>query len=245
MDLIKPYIKLAEIYDRLMDHVDYSKWSEYILNLIKISGREVGSVIDLSCGTGSLMNQLHGKISIIFGCDHSREMVREALKKKKLNSDFLFVNDIRSAAIKDNSFECALFLYDSLNYLIDDVSLVNSLAEIYRILKKDGLFIFDVVSESHCIEHYGDFHESEYWNDEGYSRHSYYDLKNGFQFNEFRIVIKGETYIEKHQQKVYDLAYLKSILNKNKFKIIGTFNDFSDETTETNPGRIHFLCTKL
>jgi len=245
MDLIKPYIKLAEIYDRLMDHVDYSKWSDYILNLIQTSGREVGSVIDLSCGTGSLINQLQGKISTIFGCDNSREMVREAHKKKRLNSDFLFVNDIRRAAIKDNCFECALFLYDSLNYLIDDVSLLNSLAEIHRILKKNGLFIFDVVSENHCIEHYGDFHESEYWGDEGYSRHSYYDSKSGFQFNDFRIVIKGDTYIEKHQQKVYDLDYLKSMLSKTKFKIIGTFNDFFDEETDANQGRIHFLCTKL
>jgi hypothetical protein len=132
-----------------------------------------------------------------------------------------------------------------LNYLIDEDSLINSLAEIHRILKKNGLFIFDVVSESHCIEHYGDFHESEYWDNEGYSRHSFYDSKNRFQFNEFRIVINGETFIEKHQQKVYDFDYLKTILNKNKFEIIGTFNDFSNEATETNPGRIHFLCTKL
>jgi len=245
MDLMEPYIKLAEIYDRLMDHVDYSHWSDYILNLINNSGREVGSIIDLSCGTGSLIHQLQGKIHTIFGCDNSKEMIREAHKKKKINPDDLFVNDIREAAIKDNCFDCVLFLYDSLNYLIDDISLKNSLVEIYRILKKNGLFIFDVVSEEHCIEHYGDFHESEYWEDEGYSRHSFYDSENKFQFNEFRIVIKGETFIEKHQQKVYDLDYLKNILSKSHFKTIGTYNDFSDQAIERNPGRIHFLCTKL
>lgn len=245
MNIIAPYIKLSEIYDRLMDHVDYKHWSDYILKLIKRTGREVESVIDLSCGTGSFINQMNGKIDTIIGCDNSREMIREAVKKKNINSDYLFVNDIRKSAIKGNCFDCVLFLYDSLNYLIDNISLENSLTEIYRILSNNGIFIFDVVSESHCIEHYGDFHESEYWDDEGYSRHSFYDSENGYQFNEFRIVIKGETYIEKHQQKVYDLDYLKSVLNKCQFKIIGTYNDFSDQKTDTIPGRVHFLCTKL
>jgi len=245
MELIKPYMKLAEIYDRLMDHVDYVNWSNYIINLIKNSGRDVGSVIDLSCGTGSLLTQLQDKIHTIFGCDNSKEMIREARKKNKLYFEVLFVNDIREMALKDDCFDCALFLYDSLNYLVDNISLENSLLEINRILKKGGLFIFDVVSENHCIEHYGDYHESEYWEDAGYSRHSFYDPQNGFQFNEFRIDIRGETYIEKHQQKVYDIDYLKRIINKNSFKIIGTYNDFSNQDTDLASGRIHFLCTKL
>jgi SAM-dependent methyltransferase len=245
MESIKPYIKLAEIYDRLMDHVDYSSWSDYIINLINISDRNVESAIDLSCGTGSLITELQGKIHTIFGCDNSKEMICEARKKNQLYFEVLFVNDIREMALRDDCFDCALFLYDSLNYLVDNISLENSLLEINRILKKGGLLIFDVVSESHCIEHYGDYHESEYWEENGYSRHSFYDPQNGFQFNEFRIVIRGETFVEKHQQKVYDIEYLKNILNKNSFKIIGTYTDFSDQDTDINPGRIHFLCSKL
>ena len=245
METTKPYTKLAAIYDRLMDHVDYIHWGDYILDLIDHSGGEVGSLIDLSCGTGSLISHLQGKIPTIFGCDNSKEMISEARKKKKPYIEYLFVNDIRRMAIKDDCFDCALFLYDSLNYLINDISLENSLKEINRILKKGGIFIFDVVSENHCIEHYRDFHENEYWDDEGYSRHSFYDPTNGYQFNDFRIVIKGETFIEKHKQKVYGIDYLRSALNKKFFKIIGTYNDFSHEDANSSPGRIHFLCTKL
>jgi len=245
MNFIKPYMKLAEIYDRLMDHVDYSHWSDYILNLIDLTGEEVFTVIDLSCGTGSLLNQLQGKIPTIFGCDNSKEMILQARKKKKVNSGYLFINDIRNMAISDDCFDCALLLYDSLNYLIDDISLDNSLKEINRILRRGGIFIFDVVSENHCIEHYGNFYESEYWNDDGYSRHSFYDPIKGYQFNDFRIVIKGKTFIEKHQQKVYGIEYLKNILNNRSFKIINTYNDFSDQEVDENLGRIHFLCIKL
>jgi hypothetical protein len=48
METTKPYTKLAEIYDRLMDHVDYIHWGDYILDLIDHSGGEVGSLIDFS-----------------------------------------------------------------------------------------------------------------------------------------------------------------------------------------------------
>ena len=188
---------------------------------------------------------MQSKINTIFGCDNSKEMIREARKKNKIYLDDLFVNDIREMALKDECFDCALFLYDSLNYLVDKISLENSLIEINRILKRGGLFIFDVVSENHCIEHYGDYHESEYWEKDGYTRHSFYDPQNRFQFNDFRIVIRGKTFIEKHQQKVYDIGYLKNILNRNSFKILGTYNDFSDQETDIVPGRVHFLCTKL
>jgi len=245
MNSIKPYIKLAEIYDRLMDHVDYGFWSNYVLDLIALTGREVFSVIDLSCGTGSLLTRLQGKIPILFGCDNSKEMIFEARKKKKINSEYLFINDICNMAINDNCFDCALLLYDSLNYLIDDISLDNSLKEINRILKRGGIFIFDVVSENHCIKYFGDFHESEYWKNDGYSRHSFYDPLTGYQFNEFRIVLKGRTFIEKHQQKVYGIEYLKSVLNNRSFKILGTYNNFSVKEVEKNLGRIHFLCIKL
>ena len=106
MDLIKPYTKLSGIYDRLMDHVDYSHWSEYILRLINHSGGEVRSVIDLSCGTGSLLSHLQGKIYTIFGCDNSKEMINEAQKKKEPYCEKLFVNDIKNMAIKNDCFDC-------------------------------------------------------------------------------------------------------------------------------------------
>ena len=87
MEVTKPYTKLAVIYDRLMDHVDYVDWGEYILNLIIESGVNINSLIDLSCGTGSLLAYLQGKIEILYGCDSSKEMISEALKKKDLSPE--------------------------------------------------------------------------------------------------------------------------------------------------------------
>jgi len=245
MITIEPYTKLALIYDRLMDHVDYLHWSNYILKLINQSPGKINTLIDLSCGTGSLITYLSKNISNVYGCDNSIEMIQEAREKMTIYPGNIFLNDIRNMAIKENRFDCTLVLYDSLNYIIEDVSLEKFFSEIHRILKKGGIFIFDVVSEQHCMEHYRDYHESEYWGDDGYSRHSFYDPQNGYQFNEFRIVIKGQTFIEKHKQRIYEIDYLKSALVDKAFKIIGTHTDFSNDNLSENAGRIHFQCMKL
>jgi SAM-dependent methyltransferase len=172
-------------------------------------------------------------------------MIDEVRKKEILDPGKIFTNDIRNMAIKENRFDCALVLYDSLNYIVDDDSLNASLVEIHRILKSEGIFIFDVVSADHCMEHYRDFHESEYWGEDGYSRHSYFDPENGYQYNEFRIVIKGQTFIEKHQQRIYEIDYLKTVLSKHFFNIIGIYSDFSNDNISENDGRIHFHCRKI
>jgi ubiquinone/menaquinone biosynthesis C-methylase UbiE len=245
MKRTEPYSKLALIYDRLMDHVNYQQWSRYILELIQRSSKEIYTLIDLSCGTGNILSHLNKYIETVYGSDRSKEMILIAQRKILSDVSGIFINDLRHLAIKDNCFDCALVLYDSLNYLTDNDSLRRSLLEVHRILKKDGLFIFDIVSADHCKEHYGNFHESEYWDNDGYSRHSFYDSENNFQYNEFRIVISGQTYLEKHQQKIYGVEYLKSVLKELSFDIIGVFNDFSNDDSETDSGREHFLCMKL
>ena len=52
VNINKPYFKLAEIYDRVMAHVDYKTWSAYVLKLARQKNTAIQSVIDLSCCTG-------------------------------------------------------------------------------------------------------------------------------------------------------------------------------------------------
>ena len=225
-----------------MDHVDYKNWAKYILDLIDKSDLKVQSIIDLSCGTGTLIPYFDGVIDKTWGCDQSKPMIFRAGEK---TADLLFfASDVRQMAIKDNSADCALLLYDSLNYIINVNDLKLTLKEIHRIIKEGGMFIFDIVSEAHCREYYRDYHESEYWNDSGYTRHSYFDQEKGIQFNDFRIVLKGKTFFEKHIQKVYSIDFLNKILCKHSFEIVNIFNEFSFERVNEKSGRMHFVCLR-
>jgi ubiquinone/menaquinone biosynthesis C-methylase UbiE len=237
---VPPYKKLAIIYDQLMDHVDYEQWSVYILDLLHRLKFNVHSIIDLSCGTANLVTHLEGIVTTIYGCDQSISMIDQA--KQKHTNVPVFVNDIRTIALKNDMVDCALFLYDSLNYITEIENLETALREVHRILFKGGIFIFDIVSESHCKEYYADYHESEYWNDMGYSRHSYYSQEKGMQYNEFRIVINGRTYVEKHSQRIFSLEFLNDILSEHSFEIVNIFDEFSFEKANKESGRLHFVC---
>ena len=214
----------------------------YILDLISQSKLKVESIIDLSCGTGNLIPYFEGVVDKLWGCDQSKPMIFQA-GRKRTNLSF-FANDIRQMAIKDNSTDCTLLLYDSLNYLINIYDMKTTLEEIHRITKEGGLFIFDIVSETHCREYYRDFHESEYWNDSGYTRHSYFNQEDGIQVNDFRIVLNGKTFFEKHIQKVYSIDFLNKILCEHSFEIVNIFNEFSFETVNEKSGRMHFVCLR-
>jgi len=240
MTEVTPYEKLACIYDQLMDHVDYKNWALYILKLVDHLGLDIQSVIDLSCGTGTFLSHFKNSIGKSYGCDQSISMITQA--KQKHTQASLFTNDIRIMALKDKTVDCALLLYDSLNYITNKDDLNSTLKEVHRILLPGGLFVFDIVSESHCKEYYADYHESEYWNDRGYTRHSYFNQKEGLQINEFRIVLNGRTYFEKHLQRVYSFEYLNKVLAEHSFEIVNIFNEFSLDNVDNESGRMHFVC---
>jgi ubiquinone/menaquinone biosynthesis C-methylase UbiE len=245
MNQYKPYEKLAQIYDRLMEHVDYGMWSNYINRLICGAGTQVRSVADLACGTGNFLTHLRSRFPIMYGCDLAEAMIREARIKKELKGIPLFICDLQSIAMQDAKVDAAILLYDSLNYLVDEVALQKSLSEIHRILKPDGLFLFDIISQEHCLNYFADYHENEYWENEGYSRHSFFDQKKGIQHNHFRIIIDGFTYLEKHIQRIYKTDFLLDILNRCSFLTLKIFEEFSFEEANDSSGRMHFLCQKI
>ena len=77
-----PYDKLSLIYDRLMDHVDYKFWSSYIRSFFRYADIKVKNVLDISCGTGNLLTYLVKTKYNFTGCDVSKDMLREATRKK-------------------------------------------------------------------------------------------------------------------------------------------------------------------
>jgi len=151
----------------------------------------------------------------VFGCDSSGAMIGQACKKNDLRKIPFFINDIRNIALPNKCVDVAVLLYDSLNYLLDEEALMTAIAEIYRILAGSGLFIFDIVSEKHCLHYYADYQENEYWGQAGYSRHSYFNQDLSRQYNDFRIVLNGFTYKERHVQQIYATDYLVDILQAN------------------------------
>ena len=51
------YDRFAEVYDRLMDDVDYKARTDYLLSLIEKHDRLPTLLLELACGTGGFSNE--------------------------------------------------------------------------------------------------------------------------------------------------------------------------------------------
>ena len=51
------YDRFAEVYDRLMEDVDYKTRTDYLLSLFEKHDRRPALLLDLACGTGGFSNE--------------------------------------------------------------------------------------------------------------------------------------------------------------------------------------------
>jgi len=243
MRLYKPYTKLATVYDQVMDHVNYKEWAVYIDQLISTITGSTQKIIDLSCGTGSFLYCFVNKEVDGYGADLSPEMLRRAIQKNNKNNVWFFVGSITEIPLKSASYDVALSLYDSINYLLTPDELAKAFIEVHRILKRNGLLIFDTITQLHCMEHHADFSESVYWENLGYERQSYFNSEKQLQISDFEIHQGDQKYYEHHIQRVYEINFLKECLMLNGFQCT-LFDGFSMNRATSKSKRVHFVCLR-
>lgn len=241
---VLPYEKLALIYDRVMDHVDYKFWNKYIRNLFRFANTRVHSILDLSCGTGNMLKQFNSSQWTTCGCDLSAPMVFQASQKKELQKTCLFISDAAFVPIQSASFQAILFLYDSINYITEKHTVQNIVNEANRLLTAGGIFVFDAVTRYQCRKYFRNYYENEFWGNTGYYRHSYFNSMHSEQRNDFEIHIDDQIFEEHHRQYIYETAEIQEIVEKAGLRICAALQNFSMQEAGRRAERIHYVCIK-
>jgi len=241
----EPYQALAHIYDRVMDHVNYKEWAGYIRSLLPIKDSENRQIVDLACGSGSFLKALNLKRVRLTGCDLSESMLHRARTKEVKNLQGWIAADFTRIPLTAQSFDAALVLYDSINYLIEERDILQLFSEAERILKPGGRLIFDAATPYVCETAFKDFHEKVVSIPNfPYERHSWYDAELKTQYNHFSIHYNGETVEETHQQKIRSQREWRNLIAQSPLQLLAAYSDFSFKAAKKKAERIHFVCEK-
>jgi SAM-dependent methyltransferase len=227
-----------------MRHVDYDEWAAFIQSVLLRYAPQTKTVLDLACGTGNFSSELSELGFSVTGADASAAMVRVAQEKAALSgsSSEFFERDLRDL---DGlvSFEAAVCMYDSFNYLLEEEDLDEALVQVYQILQPNGIFIFDVCTERNSLRYFSDMHDSENGPGFSYERHSYYREQERLQHNHFQIRFAGDEHIyeERHVQRIYRLSELEARIHASPFQLLDVLAEFTFNSGSEEVDRIHYV----
>ena len=142
------YETFASVYDLFMEQVEYDEWLDHIHAVWKKYGITPKTILDLGCGTGSILLPLAQEGFDVIGVDLSPEMLTEADHKAMEAgvSVRLAGQDMTELDLGEQA-DCILSLCDCMNYLIEDGQLESAFQSIAAHMKKESLFLFDMNTE--------------------------------------------------------------------------------------------------
>ncbi|MFQ5649201.1 MAG: class I SAM-dependent DNA methyltransferase [bacterium] len=245
--LVEPYSQLAFIYDFVMRHVDYSAWARYLIRLFSKADVEVKKVLDISCGTGSLLFELSDLGFCPAGLDRSTHMVQMARKKLGFKGVFapVWVGAMERFYVKQ-PFHAIVCIYDSFNYCLNEAACQSVFSHVAQALCPGGLFVFDVTTTRNSKRYFYNYYDREGTREFEYVRQSYYRVGSRRQINEFYITWCHDRtcYKERHQQRIYQLEELRKMLRLNLFEVMGIYSGFSLRPGTEESERVHFVLKK-
>lgn len=237
------YKEFSQIYDILMDDVDYNKWVSFIKNKLRSSK----NILEAACGTGNITTILLEDNYKVTAFDISSDMLMRAYEKIRKNSAVKLLNqDMVNFSIADK-FDCALCCCDGVNYIdINKVSLF--FQNIYNHLCEEGIFIFDISTE---YKYNVLFNETYVYDDENifYVWENFFDDNNKYVNMEINFFVK-ESFEKYHRiteqqiQYIHKIEEIKIELEKIGFKNIRIYDDYNENTVNNNSLRAVFVVEK-
>lgn len=227
------YKSFGYYFDDIMSQIDYKQWLDFTLKYIK----KEDTILDLACGSGTLITLLSLQGFSVDGLDLSSSMIEISKEKAKMNHIYpnLYVMDMTDFNI-EKKYDVITCYFDSINHLpsINDVKKMMNC--VYKSLNDNGLFIFDIFS-LYALMHSKRKIKTKsitckyIWKTKPTSKTS---LRHNLIIKDGGIKIK-----ESYNEYYYDL---KDILDE-RFEIINISGDFTDLYDEQS-GRILVVAKK-
>jgi ubiquinone/menaquinone biosynthesis C-methylase UbiE len=136
------FSEIAEYYDHFKRHRDYELEANVIDGLInKFGTQPIKSIIELACGTGSLVHELTNKGYSVDGLDNSKQMLEIAKTKVGVTSNFIRANF--TSYNPDAAYDGVVLLDGAIGYVRPE-QITTTIRNITRnILSNSGVLIIE------------------------------------------------------------------------------------------------------
>lgn len=240
------YSEFADIYDKLMNDVEYEKWADFYCAVFKKYALNPELVLDLGCGTGTLTKIMSDRGFDMTGVDSSLAMLNKAKEK---DESILYLNQDMTDFELYGTMGAIISSLDCINYITDEKELLKTFSLALNYLDYNGVFIFDINTPYKLKSILG---ENVYTYDENgvfYAWESFYDEKE--RLCDFYLTIFTEeenglySKITEYQtEKAWSTSEIKKLLKKAGFEDINIFGDKTFNKPKKNEERIFVTARK-
>jgi SAM-dependent methyltransferase len=140
------FTHVAPYYDALMSNIPYDMWADYVEEVFEHLRVTPRRILDIATGTGSVAVLLAERGYKVAGVDLSAPMLEQARRKARdsgLDIDFIH-RDAAELDLPADSFDAAVCLYDSFNYIVEPARLLRAFEGAAAALVAGGVFVFDL-----------------------------------------------------------------------------------------------------
>lgn len=213
------YKKFGYYYDEVMSKLNYDLWLEFIEPYLKKGDK----ILDLACGTATLVTMLNMKGYDAEGLDLSETILEIAKEKQKVNHlNFnLYHADMTNFKI-NKKYDMITCFFDSVNFLNNKTKIKQLFSSVKNHLNDKGYFICDIFSKALLKEYENNDLDEDYvtfrlkWTTKKTNPTT---IKHTI-----KLIEDDEEIVETYNEYYYEI---NDLLNNdfNLIKIAGDFND--------------------
>lgn len=209
-------------YHMLYKNRDDAEAQRFLDNLIeKLQPKKSDRLLDLACGKGRHSIYLAQKGFKVTGVDLSAQSIKHAKQFETSKLSFA-VHDMREV-FKPNHFDIIINAFTSFGYFENDEDHLDTLKNITKGLRKNGIFVMDFMNVPKVI---ANMKQREQKTIDGIQFRMTRKVKEGYIVKRILFSDKGKKYAFEERVRAFTKADLQKMFKKAGLEITDTFGDY-------------------
>jgi SAM-dependent methyltransferase len=235
------YDVFARFYDEVQG--DRAFHAEYLCGLIEQHHKNAKTVLELACGTGSVLKQLEPDYEVT-GLDLSETML--AVAARKVPGAQLVRQDMTQLDL-GRTFDVVLCVFDSINHLLTFEEWEAVFRRAHEHLNDRGIFVFDINTEGQLAAFIAQQPWTHWFGDGNLVVMDVTDAGDGIALWTIRVFERvGDSAYRLHTEDVPETSFpadrVKATLLEH-FRRVSVY-DAGRSRPSARSGRLHFVCRK-